>query len=170
MNHQRLLKEVRVLLPAWVCSAVLIVGPEFFLKTYPDAANLCWVMFVTGCTLLGVLSFGVEYESQTMPAFLSQPVSRRTLWNEKVWILAAALLALYAVFLGALAVAHRVRPDTYIASVQALGWILVPFCALGGGPCFTLSRRNTLYGAVLTILLVFMGVIGAISDLFLSIG
>ncbi len=88
----RLWKEARALLPFWVAMAALVALP--FLFHLHEPLHFAWSAYIFGCALLGSVVIGQEFQHRTMGLLLSQPVSRRRLWWEKMFVLGAALLGL----------------------------------------------------------------------------
>lgn len=98
-------KEIRVLLPSFGCACVLALANLFVVDrsdSYFDAI-LGFASFV-GCPALAIFialnSFGVEVSSGTFSSLLSQPVSRRKIWETKIALLAVALVAVALLWLG----------------------------------------------------------------------
>jgi hypothetical protein len=96
-------KEIRLLLPGWVAAIVLAIAPMWLVSHWspgPEIAPVLDVVYLVGIMLLGLASFGEEFNSRTFQLLLSQPISRRRIWSTKLLTLAAAylsvLLALFA--------------------------------------------------------------------------
>jgi hypothetical protein len=90
----RLWKEARALLPMWAAVAGLIAVP--FLLRYEQPMDFALGAYWLGCGLLGPVCMGQEFQHRTMGLLLSQPISRRRLWWEKMGVLCAAMVGLFA--------------------------------------------------------------------------
>ena len=151
----RIIKEARTLLPAFA----LVLGATFVEVLVQENPRDPWsglmiFLFVTGCIVMGAETFGNEFQKRTMPLLLSQPVPRAMMWREKMRILACALAFGAAVLAGAVYYFNRrifELPD-FPSTVFAIGFALIPLCAFGTAPFWTLTFRSTLLGAVFTLL------------------
>jgi hypothetical protein len=150
----RLAKEARALLPTWAAVAALmglsaLSGSDWGVFLIP----LFWV----GCALLGAIGVGHEFTGHTMGWLLAQPVSRRTLWAEKLLVLAGALVALLGWML-LVGVESGLRPERLGAQYR-----LIPiFLGLCTGPTLALVARGTIGGMIFTLVGPFMWAILAI--------
>ena len=81
----RLWKETRALLPFWAAMAGLIGIPALF--RVQEGVAMSVSAYVFGCALLGSVIIGQEFQHRTMGLLLSQPVSRRRIWWEKMFVL-----------------------------------------------------------------------------------
>ena len=150
----RLKKEARALLPFWAAIAGLMVVPVMIYHNRDGGSELPLAVYVFGCALFGPVCIGHEFHYGTMGLLLSQPVSRRRLWWEKMTVLAAGLLG-WSVWLVLLSLisSHSWRSFDFsiehapeMFAVLALP-ALVGFCT---GPALTLLARGTLGGLALT--------------------
>jgi len=145
----RILKEIRLLLPAWLLTIALTFVPAFFKGIGSDWAVL---FLAPGCAMIAACSFGPEFSYGTLPSLLSQPIERRRIWFEKISTLIVMLLPL---IVGALLVYFgTIRKPTY--------WLLliIPICAVCSTPFYTLLTRSTIGSVVLSLgapFLIFLG-------------
>src|SRR4051794_31798204 len=89
--NPRIAKEIRVqLLPFGliICAAVL---PFWIFPTHP--ADLMVPGFALACLLMGPAAFAPEFQHRTMASLLTQPLSRSTLWMEKICVMCSFILA-----------------------------------------------------------------------------
>ena len=152
----RLAKEARALLPFWAAIAALMVVP--FLLRSDGPPQFAFFTYGFGCALLGSVVIGQEFQHRTIGLLLSQPVSRRRLWWEKMAVLAAALLGL-AMVLALLAPfdTHtdwtKLKSESFDHILAVIAICLLPplvgFCT---GPVLTLLARGTIGGVALTFL------------------
>lgn len=178
----RIAKEVRTVAPLWIlaCFLPLVVlafggqaGPD-----YEEGLNLVMFGFYACfAALLGANTFGVEFSYHTVPLLLSQPISRRRIWLEKMVILAGALaLSAIAVlwstesilaFLEVGTVDQRTLlekvmtqpiPARLIFSLLIVAAAVNAFCL---APWLSLIARNALAGGVFAIALPVVGWISA---------
>ena len=97
-------KEIRLLMPAWIAALALVVVPESLVwlatrhKANPVPDPALFVLYGLGVVLIGLSSFGQEFNCGTFPLLLAQPVSRVRLWRVKVLTLAAAMLSVSLIF------------------------------------------------------------------------
>ncbi len=159
----RLLKEFSALLPVWLVAVGLAVVPAQLMRDF-DAFPLWLLLFGIGATLLSVESFGKEFANGTMNLLLSQPVTRRRLWNEKV----LALLAAFVPVVGGFLVAMFWRSGSWLGAGDwddaMIGLVAVVVCAFGGGLCMTVFFQQVAAGFWFTVLL--PGAIVMITDAF----
>lgn len=94
------LKEIRLLLPAYVVALVLAIVPVGLLYCFPNTSPiaLAFYPFCLGCALLAVSAFGREFGLHTFALILAQPLARPRLWWTKVAVLALAMTTLLAVW------------------------------------------------------------------------
>jgi ABC-type transport system involved in multi-copper enzyme maturation permease subunit len=163
-------KEVRALLPAWL-ACMLVAGalaaspadPGTLLsRVLPGLGQpLGALAFVLGPVVLGALAIGHELNYGTLSGLLTHPVSRRSLYARKIWVLATMVLILW-IALGIVLYLHASFPfeRAYVPLVgyesrsvlSALGKPLVLVPLLAGvflAPWFTMLCRNAMAGAVL---------------------
>ena len=147
----RLAKEARALLPFWAALAGLIAVPFLLLLQRP--MDFAMPAFWLGCALLGSVVFGQEFQHRTMGLLLTQPVSRRRLWWEKMFVLGVASfgLLLWMVIFSSLGAHYLGAHFAWNRGVFGLSdSLLLPlifsFCT---GPVLTLLARSTMGGLVL---------------------
>jgi ABC-type Na+ efflux pump permease subunit len=93
-------KEIRLLLPsAAICCALGLAN--FFFRFDTNGSLQGWWAFVLAfvfaggaAVMLALNSFGAEISSGTFSNLLSQPISRQKIWETKILLLAAMLLAI----------------------------------------------------------------------------
>ena len=83
-------KEIRLILPAWGLTLLLVVATSLLVRHSGNGS------FIVGPVCLGIMvlcasSFGREFSLGTFSALLAQPVPRRQHWRVKVGVLVAAL-------------------------------------------------------------------------------
>lgn len=155
----RLWKEARALGWSWV-AAIFI--PVAVVSMVPLWHVFCITNYLTLLCLAGLV-FGHEYQCQTLGLLLSQPVSRRRLWYEKMG------LNLFAV-MSAMAITHimafTVSPINHVVTQPtqdaigsiSLGW--TPLFAILGAiatvPALLLCLRNIMAAITFTPLLQFL--------------
>ena len=169
----RLWKETRALLPFWAAMAGLIGLPA--LLGLQEGVAMSIAAYVFGCALLGSVIIGQEFHHRTMGLLLSQPVSRRRIWWEKMLVLGAALLSLvlWLIVLGALKwhlspFRFRSDDDQFGAIATLLLPLFLGFCT---APMLTLLARGTIGGIALTFLcpwVVFLFCLWILPDEFAS--
>ena len=92
-------KEIRLLLPSVaVCWALGLTNFFFRFNSAGSLANawvfmLAFVLCGAMTVMLAISSFGSEISSGTFSNLLAQPVSRQKIWDTKILVLAASLLA-----------------------------------------------------------------------------
>ena len=92
-------KEIRLLLPSFGFACALALTNLFFRFNNDGSLAAAWWFFLAFavCGALAVMlalnSFGAEISSGTFSNLLAQPISRQKIWDTKILLLAAALLA-----------------------------------------------------------------------------
>lgn len=97
-------KEIRLLLPGWIASMVLVVAPVIFLLPLNkvdamaivgdhDAPLWMECALLLGVLFLGIGCFGQEFSFRTFSLLLSQPAGRRRIWTTKIFVLALAFVS-----------------------------------------------------------------------------
>src|SRR5438132_9469814 len=105
-------KEIRLLLPGWIASMVLVVAPVIFLLPLNkadawaivgdhDAPLWMECALLLGVLFLGIGCFGQEFSFRTFSVLLSQPAERRRIWFTKISVLAFAFISTLWVALAA---------------------------------------------------------------------
>lgn len=154
----RLAKEARALLPMWAAVAVWITAP--FLLPVNDPLSYAFTGFLFGCAVLGPVCVGHEFTHGTMGLLLSQPISRRRLWWEKLAVTGIALLtlslllvALVHITVGWGEVTRRAADDDpWLVALFLAVPVSVPLLGFCSGPRHTLAARNALGGAAATFI------------------
>ena len=150
----RLWKEARALLPTWAAMAALIALP--FLLQHELPMDFAIPAYWVGCALLGPVCFGQEFQHRTMGLLLSQPVSRRRLWWEKMFVLGVAMFGLL-VWMELLWGSEAAQIPVFGANeemlLKSLVLIFLPLLVgFSSGPALTLVARSTIGGVALTFL------------------
>ena len=149
--QKRLLKEFRLLSPAWVVIAAVTLVPALLPGWRPSEFPV--FALVLGCPLIAACSFGPEFTQGTLSQLLAQPIDRRRIWFEKMLLLGAFLLPLW---LGALLLYSQ-------GVLKAVSWLLVigPVCAFCTTPFFTFVARNVIGAVTLSLAVPFLIYLGA---------
>ncbi|HTH48138.1 MAG TPA: ABC transporter permease subunit [Candidatus Limnocylindria bacterium] len=142
---QRLLKEVRALLPG--CLIALLIPGLLGLSVEREAAGIAVWCYGFGCVLMGGAAFGAEFEQRTMGTLLSQPLSRGTVFAEKVGVL-MTLLGLSTVNL---LLSLALVPAYAYGAGDMAQVLLLPVFALCSGPFYSLITRSTLAALIFTV-------------------
>ncbi|HEY1790865.1 MAG TPA: hypothetical protein VGJ73_22145, partial [Verrucomicrobiae bacterium] len=87
-------KEIRLLLPAWTAAMLLAVVPPWVLPldSSHTIGNIVQILFSLGVLILGITSFGQEFNSGAISNLLAQPLDRNRIWRMKTITLALAFL------------------------------------------------------------------------------
>lgn len=169
----RLWKETRALLPMWAAMAALIAIP--FLLRWEHPMEFAIPAYWLGCALLGPVCMGQEFQHRTMGLLLSQPVSRRRLWWEKMAALGAAMVGQFA-WMELLWGTETGQMPGFAGSGEellkvihllVLPW-LIGFCT---GPALTLLARSIIGGVAMTFLcpwFLTMFVLAVIPEIWIS--
>jgi hypothetical protein len=186
--RRRVAKEFRALLLTWSVTTVagLLVPWGVSLRRTAEqnpAMNthatdvLVFILGLTpvvlygGVVLLVAMSFGVEFQQRTLPLLLAQPVTRARIWNEKLLVVAAAIitsgllqaLGWVAAYFGS---GGEVTPrgcwpdlfGTSSAMVVGCALLLPTICSTG---FWTLVARSTIGGAAFSATSQFLTALGA---------
>ena len=132
--NPRIAKEIRLLLPAWVLTAALMIVA---LLLPNGGKGWAAIIAVFGCLVVAATIFGAEFGQGTISQLLTQPIDRRRIWREKMLVMAAALGSLILLLL----------------TIEARAWpvAVVAACAFCTIPYFTLVGRSTIGGIILSI-------------------
>src|SRR6267143_1476920 len=147
----RLLKHLRLLLPAWLLIAAVTLVPTVLPGWHPSEFPV--FCLVLGCPLIAACSFGPEFTHGTLSQLLAQPINRRRIWFEKMLVLGAFLLPLWV---GALLL-YRLGVPKPVYWLLAIG----PICAFCTTPFFTFIARNVIGAVVLSLAVPFLIYLGA---------
>ncbi len=144
MRTQRLLKELRVLLPG--CLLAVLLPGLLTMSGQREAGEWAVFCYGFGCLLMGAALFGGEFEQRTIATLLGQPLSRRMIYAEKLGTL--VLLITFASLNLFLSLA-QVSNLSY-GSDELWELLLVPLFAICSGPLFSLASRSTLAALIFT--------------------
>jgi hypothetical protein len=154
----RTIKEIRTYSPVLVLIAVCgaaIVAVAAVQGMYPmiNAQNCLFGIYFIGSLIMAAVTFGNEFHLRTISLLLSQPIERRSLWPEKMRMLALFNAASFIVtFLAYLYIPHSWQRDNYEETVLWCGsMIYVPFLFFCAVPYFTLISRGAVGGIVFTL-------------------
>lgn len=140
----RLIKETREMLPLLIGTLFLIAVP--YVIWQPQAGGWGYLVLGVGCIAMATSAFGSELQHKTIWLLFSQPISRTTIWVEKMVVLVSAIavstLLLYACL--------RIYAWEQFS---AFALIFIPLCAFCGAPYLTLIARTGIGGAVFSIAL-----------------
>lgn len=142
----RLLKELRAQMPLALVT-LLVPG---LLAAWPDQDLSGPILFfhAAGCVFLGAAAFGNEFDQRTVSSLLTQPISRATLFREKIGT-AAVLCAISA--LQAWTILAGTPRNSSLGGEDLVLVLAVPVLALLSGPLYSLLSRSTLAGAVFSV-------------------
>ncbi len=158
-RSQRLLKELRTLLPG--CLIALIVPGLLALglgrESVQEHAEWAVMAFGFGCLLMGASAFGSEFEQRTLAGWLGQPLPRGVLYLEKLGTL-GLLLAFATVNL---VLTLWLTPRLQYSLGDAATALLIPVFAFCSGPLFSLLSRSTLAGMIFGLTVPFVLTLGA---------
>ena len=158
--NPRIVKEFRALRLFWIAALALSVVPLAWIPRYPDMAVNCMVGYVLGCVLLGVASFGSEWNHQTLELWLSQPSPRRQLWRDKILVLGGALATVCLAFLPCLIFMPE-EGRRFFRQPSGWIWIALPVCwSLGMGPLFTLLTGHVVAALLATLFAPILWIMG----------
>lgn len=147
-RSQRLLKELRTLLPG--CLIALIVPGLLALglgrESVQEHAEWAVMAFGFGCLLMGACAFGSEFEQRTLAGLLGQPLPRGVLYLEKLGTL-GLLLAFATVNL---VLTLWLTPGLQYSLGDAATALLIPVFAFCSAPLFSLLSRSTLAAMTFT--------------------
>ena len=143
----RIIKEVRPLLPAFALTlSGLVITLIHFSKHLELEQGYFWVLLLSafGCVLMGIASFGDEFSNRTMSLLLTHPLSRRTIWREKMTALGLAIGALAAFVTIVLIyfcfdIRNMYAPGVIVMIALPLVFGLGVFCTT---PFWTLALKN----------------------------
>lgn len=140
--NPRWLNHFRGLAPIGVVGVALMAGC-LLLKGDVRMITATWV-YALICLVTGVSGFGLEMVYNTHLSMLTQPITRRALWSEKVIAMSCLFGALAFVYLSILL---RWEPSCLsypqeFHDTLILVAALAPLLALGGGSALTLLLRQ----------------------------
>jgi hypothetical protein len=121
--NQLVKKEIRLLLPAWIAAMLLATFSPWILPDGVDPrGGLIRLLFPMAVLILGITSFGQEFNAGGMPTLLGLPIDRQRIWKTKTSILALGYLIVCcfgcASFLCRLAGPGGVAPFSNVTSVE----------------------------------------------------
>jgi ABC-type transport system involved in multi-copper enzyme maturation permease subunit len=149
----RLKKEVRALFWPW-CATVL-VGASPMVVSHNYAEPFSFISFFIGVPLLATLSFGNEFHHRTLSLWLSQPLSRRQLWAEKMSVMFPAVLS--AALVSGIVMFSVTWPHMRL-TYKALALIYV-VVVMASATYWTLATRSTLGSLALISFVLFFGML-----------
>jgi hypothetical protein len=145
--NPRIIKELKVLLPGLVLAWLGAILTLCLNLKEPEVWTVGLSVF--GCLILmGAEAFGSEFQQNTMALLLSQPVSRATLWKEKMTMLGGALTLGAGVFLAAISVSGPAP----LTKTDWMAFALVPLGAFCTAPFWTLVFGSALAGGLFTVI------------------
>ena len=103
-------KEIRLLLPSWLIVLSLAVLLPWFWTDSDSSFDMAPLFLFFGVILLGVDSFGREFNLGTFQSLLSQPIERRRIWRIKIAILTFGVAVALAGFFTSYTIMHLTRP------------------------------------------------------------
>ena len=158
-------KEIRLLLPAYVLALLLAITPLWLLPA-PLNGNLqalAVILPIFGALMLALSSFGREFGTGTFPLLLAQPLPRSRIWWTKITVLACALATVCGLYFLSYPLQAIHEPLWYERSPQlAVSLAVAALVILASGLWTTLLLRQMVAafwiallvpGAILTILL-----------------
>lgn len=143
---------MRSLQTAFIVTVAAVVICPFVLNGHA-APQIVAILFIGLSAMLGASVFGSEFNERTMGFWLTQPLSRRRLWWEKMMVLGPALIIAWMVML--LSICLLIRDESWLEIFPFVAGgtflaILVSFCS---AQYLTLSCRNFIGGVALTLIL-----------------
>ena len=150
----RLLKEFRLLLPVFMVTALLSILPLILWNPQSNEFasfihSFTSLFFLGGIGLMGCVLFGSELHYRTLPLLLSQPISRKIIWREKMIALGTTL----ALSLAAMMLCLRWHPNRNLDQPISPGALpLISLCALCTTPFWTLFLRNAINAIAISLL------------------
>jgi hypothetical protein len=94
------IKEIRLLLPAWRVAVLLALG-QIFARQY----DFYVAVLLFGLTIMALRTIGREASLNTFSSLLAQPAERIRIWQVKLSVLSVAFLTVLMVWLAAFSVA-----------------------------------------------------------------
>ena len=159
-RSQRLLKELRTLLPgcliALVVPGLLVLGEGR--ESVREIAEWAVLAFGFGCLLMGASAFGSEFEQRTLAGLLGQPLPRGVLYLEKLGTL--GLLLAFATVNLVLTLWLTPGLQSYLSHALTVLVLLIPVFAFCSGPLFSLLSRSTLAGMIFALTIPFVLTLG----------
>ncbi len=161
-RSQRLLKELRTLLPgcliALVVPGLLVLGEGR--ESVREIAEWAVLAFGFGCLLMGASAFGSEFEQRTLAGLLGQPLPRGILYLEKLGTL--GLLLAFATVNLVLTLWLTPGLQFYLSHAATVLVLLIPVFAFCSGPLFSLLSRSTLAGMIFALTIPFVLTLGTV--------
>lgn len=131
----RLVKEIRQLAPGPAAGIVLLFGVPPILGTEQLLVEFYLLYLTLAVFAPAARLFGAEFDHGTLERLLSQPISRRQIWLEKM----GALALVIAVSFLALQLARRL----FLGSGPSAVDLVVCLAAFSGGPLVSLYLRES---------------------------
>jgi len=138
-------KEARALALPWLACMACIVAPRVMDVPYL-LRGISVPAYFLGAAAVGALSVGREYTDRTLSLLLTLPVRRERLFAVKLGVLAAMLLALWAVADGLV-----FDGDDLNRSDRQVFLLLPVLCGLFLAPWLTMVCRNPIAGTVFSL-------------------
>jgi ABC-type transport system involved in multi-copper enzyme maturation permease subunit len=144
-RSRRLLKELRQQMPG---SFIAILGVGVFgWNPQSEMTALSVSSFGFGCLLMGATAFGLEFDQRTIGSLLTQPISRSTIYSEKL-VVVGFLSRLGWVNVVLAKVPHQ---GIRFQFQDALSVGLLPLVGMCSGPWLAMISRGTLPGMVFSM-------------------
>jgi hypothetical protein len=154
--NPRTIKEIRTHAPVLVlvalcAAAVAAVAAVQGMYPMIDAQGCLLGIYFVGSLVMAAVTFGSEFHLRTISLLLSQPIERRSLWPEKMRMLALFNTASFVVTF--MAYLYIPWPHNYYEETVALfgSMLYVPFLFFCAAPYFTLVSRSAVAGVVFTL-------------------
>lgn len=140
-------KEIRALLVPWLACLAGIAAAAVLGRLW---RGLAMPTYAIGAVAIGAWSIGHEYTDRTITLLLSHPVRRSRLLLEKLRVLAAILLTLFAA--ASLFMWHATGLRTASAHPSEWAALLLPaLCGLCLAPWLTMLCRSAIAGTVFSL-------------------
>jgi polyhydroxybutyrate depolymerase len=137
----RMRKEARALFLPW-CGAVILCALPLFHVNHTLAETSVAFCYLA-IPMLATLALGYEFQHRTLSLLLSQPISRRKIWGEKMNIAFVAVLSVALVFCFGWRSAFQQNPELWVFA----GLYLI--ATVPSATFWTLFTRSTIGGFVL---------------------
>lgn len=146
-------KEARALF--WPWCAVTLAGASPAVLPHSYGEPLSFVSFFLGVPLLATLALGNEFHQQTISLWLTQPLSRKQLWGEKLMVMLPAAasagvvsgVVMFSVTWPHMRLTYKVAAAAYVVATMT------------AAPLWTLTTKSTLGGLALLSGILFLGML-----------